>query len=84
MNQAMLNNDVQKAQNALNKLKLELQNNQDYYSNVASLSENKLKNQQNITNTYLDQYNTVYSQILKEQQQAEERATSHQSHFPYC
>lgn len=71
MNQAILNNDVQKAQNALNKLKLELQNNQDYYSNVASLSENKLKNQQNITNSYLDQYNTVYSQILKEQAQAE-------------
>ena len=71
MNQAILNNDVQKAQNALNKLKLELQNNQDYYSNVASLSENKLKNQQSITNSYLDQYNTVYSQILKEQQQAE-------------
>ena len=66
INQARLNNDVQKAQNALNKLKLELQNTQDYYSNVASLSQQKLKASQSLQSQYLDQYNTVYNQILNE------------------
>lgn len=66
INQARLNNDVQKAQNALNKLKLELQNTQDYYSNVASLSQQKLKSNQSLQSQYLDQYNTVYNQILNE------------------
>jgi len=66
INQARLNNDVQKAQNALNKLKLELQNTQDYYSNVASLSQQKLKTSQSLQSQYLDQYNTVYNQILNE------------------
>ena len=71
INAARLNNDVQKAQNALNKLQLQLQNNQDYYSNVSSLSQNKLNNSQKITSMYLDQYNNVYNQILNEQKQAE-------------
>ena len=71
LNQAILNNDVQKAENALNKLKLQLQNNQDYYSNVSSLSQNKLKNQQDLQSTYMDQYNNVYNQIYNEQKQAE-------------
>lgn len=66
INQARLNNDVQKAQNALNKLKLELQNTQDYYSNKASLSQQKLKTSQSLQSQYLDQYNTVYNQILNE------------------
>lgn len=66
INQARLNNDVQKAQNALNKLKLELQNTQDYYSNIASLSQQKLKTSQSLQSQYLDQYNTVYNQILNE------------------
>ena len=48
MNEALLNNDVQKAQNALNMLKLQLENNQDYYSNISSLSQAKLKNQQSL------------------------------------
>lgn len=71
INQAILNNDVQKAQNALNKLKLQLQNNQDYFSNVSSLSQNKLNNENAIRSTYMDQYNTVYNQIYNEQRQAE-------------
>ena len=72
MDQAIKDNDAQKAQNALNKLQLELQNNQDYLSKVASLSEAKLKNANTIKAQYDDQYNTVYNQIMKEQQQAEE------------
>lgn len=71
INQAILNNDVQKAQNALNKLKLELQNNQEYYTNVSSLSQNKLNNANQLRSTYMDQYNNVYNQILKEQSERE-------------
>lgn len=71
INAAILNNDVQKAENALNKLKLQLQNNQDYYSSVSSLSQNKLKNSQDLTARYTEQYNTVYGQIFNEQKQAE-------------
>lgn len=71
MNQAMLNNDVQKAQNALNMLKLQLENNQDYYSNISSLSQAKIKNAQSLRSEYNDQYNTVYNQIMNEQKQAE-------------
>ena len=71
INQAILNNDVQKAQNALNKLKLQLQNNSDYYTNVSSLTQNKMQNADSIRATYMDQYNNVYNQILNEQKQAE-------------
>jgi len=69
--QAKQDRDLQQGQNALNKLALELQNAQDYYNNVSSLKQQQLSNSQNIKNAYMDQYNTVYSQILKEQQQAE-------------
>lgn len=72
MNEAVLNNDVQKAQNALNMLKLQLENNQDYYSNISSLSQAKLKNQQSVRSEYNDLYNTVYNQIFNEQRQAED------------
>lgn len=71
MNQAILNNDVQKAENALNKLKLQLQNNQDYFTNVSSLSQAKLNATNNLRSTYMDQYNNVYNQIYNEQKQAE-------------
>ena len=71
MNEAVLNNDVQKAQNALNMLKLQLENNQDYYSNISSLSQAKLKGQQSLRSEYNDLYNTVYNQIFNEQKQAE-------------
>lgn len=72
MDEAERDNDAQKAQNALNKLKLQLQNNQDYLSNVASLSEAKLKYANSINASYDEQYNSVYSQILKERQLEEE------------
>lgn len=71
INQAMLNRDVQKGQNALKKLQLELQNTQDYMNNVSKYSQQQFSNAQSIRDTYTNQYNTVYSQIMKEQQQAE-------------
>lgn len=71
INQAMLNRDVQKGENALKKLQLELQNTQDYMNNISKYSQQQFNNAQSIRNTYNDQYNNVYSQIMKEQQQAE-------------
>ena len=71
MNEAVLNNDVQKAQNALKKLELQLQNNRDYYSNISSLSQAKLENKQNLSSDYFNRYNQVYNQIMQEQATAE-------------
>ena len=71
INQAMLNRDVQKGENALKKLQLELQNTQDYMNNVSKYAQAQFSNAQSIRNTYDNQYNTVYSQIMKEQAQAE-------------
>ena len=69
--QAVQDGDLQKAQNALNKLQLEIQNSQDYFNNVSTLKQQSFSNAQTIRNAYMDQYNNVYSQILKEQAQAE-------------
>lgn len=68
---AVQDGNLQKAQNALNKLQLELQNNSDYLTRVDTYKQTQFSNAQNIRNAYMDQYNTVYSQILKEQAQAE-------------
>lgn len=70
-NQAVNEGNVQKAQNALTKLKLEIQNEQDYFNNVSSLTQKKLSTANSLTAQYDDQYNTIYNQIMKEQQQAE-------------
>lgn len=74
-NQALLeaqkDNDVAKAQNALNKLQAQLQNAETYFNNYSGLTQNKLNQINSITNQYDNQYNTVYSQILQEKQQAE-------------
>jgi len=69
--QAVRERDVQKGQNALKKLELQLQANQDYMNTVANYKQNQFSNAQSIRNTYMDQYNNVYSQILNEQKQAE-------------
>lgn len=71
INEARLNNDVTKAQNALNKLKLQLESAESYYTNVSSLTQSKLNMTQQLTSHYDSLYNTVYSQILQEQQQQE-------------
>jgi len=69
--QAVQDGDLQKAQNALNKLQLEIQNAQDYYNNVSTLKEKSFSNAQSIRNAYMDQYNNVYSQILREKELAQ-------------
>jgi len=70
-NQAVNEGNVQKAQNALTKLKLEIQNEQDYFNNVSSLTQKKLSTANSLTAQYTDQYNTIYNQIMKEQAEAE-------------
>ncbi len=71
INEAILNNDVQKAQNALTRLQAELQANESYYNTKSSLTQNLLNNKLNINSQYDNQYNNVYNQILNEQKQAE-------------
>jgi hypothetical protein len=71
INEAILNNDVQKAQNALTRLQAELQANESYYNTKSSLTQNLLSNKLNINSQYDNQYNNVYNQILNEQKQAE-------------
>lgn len=71
INEAILNNDVQKAQNALTRLQAELQANESYYNTKSSLTQNLLNNKLNINSQYDNQYNNVYNQVLNEQKQAE-------------
>lgn len=71
INEAILNNDVQKAQNALTRLQAELQANESYYNTKSSLTQNLLSNKLNINSQYDNQYNSVYNQILNEQKEAE-------------
>lgn len=71
MNQARLTNDTQKAQNALTKLKLDLDNIASYYSNKSSLTLNRLNTEQSVGSDYFNRVQNVYNQILNERQQEE-------------
>lgn len=66
MNEARLNNDTQKAQNALNKLQMNLEYAQNFYNNKSTISQNKLSNNQNLDNNYYNRYQTEYSNIQNE------------------
>ena len=71
INEARLNNDVQKAQNALTKLQLQLDFAQSFYSNKSTLQQNQLSNNQNLDNNYYNRYQTEYSNIQAEKERAE-------------
>lgn len=71
LNDAILNNDVQKAQNALNKLQMQLQFSQDFYNNKSTISQNQLSNNQSLDNDYFNRYQTVYGNIEQEKARAE-------------
>lgn len=73
LNQARLDNDVQKAQNALSKLQMQLEYSQKYYDNNANISMNRLNANQNIDNTYYNRYQDTVNQINYEKEQAEKR-----------
>ena len=66
MNQARLNNDVQKAQNALEKLKMQLDYSRDYYNNKNSLTLQQLETNQNLNSEYYNRYNTEYNNYQNE------------------
>ena len=71
INQARLTNDVQKAQNALSKLQMQIEFAQNYYNNKNNLSINQLNNNQNLDNNYYNRYQTEYNNIQSEKERAE-------------
>lgn len=71
INEARLNNDVQKAQNALTKLQLQLEYSQNFYNNKSTITQNQLSNNQNIDSDYYNRYQTEYNNIQAEKQRQE-------------
>lgn len=71
INEARLNNDVQKAQNALNKLQMQLEYAQNYYSNKSTISQNQLSNNQTLDSDYYNRYQTEYNNIQAEKEREE-------------
>lgn len=71
INDAQLNNDVAKAQNALTKLEMQLKYAQSYYDTSSQLAQNSLANQQSLNSQYANQYQAMLGQILNENQYKE-------------
>lgn len=71
INEARLNNDVQKAQNALTKLQLQLEYSNNFYNNKSTITQNQLSNNQNIDSDYYNRYQTEYNNIQAEKQRQE-------------
>lgn len=71
INEARLNNDVQKAQNALTKLQMQLEYAQNYYSNKSTISQNQLSNNQALDSDYYNRYQTEYNNIQVEKEREE-------------
>ena len=71
INEARLNNDVQKAQNALTKLQMQLEASQNFYSNKATISQNQLSNNQALDSEYYNRYQTEYNNIQAEKEREE-------------
>lgn len=71
LNDAILNNDVQKAQNALNRLQMQIQFSQNFYNNKSTLTQNQLSNNQSLDSDYFNRYQTVYGNIEQEKARAE-------------
>lgn len=71
INDARLNNDVAKAENALNKLNQALEYMQKYYSNKATITENQFNTNQALDSEYFNRYQTEYQNIKDEEATAE-------------
>lgn len=71
INQARLNNDVSKAQNALKKLELQLQYSENYYNKRGDILQNQFSSNQNIDNDYYNRYQTEYANIQNEKAREE-------------
>lgn len=71
MNEAIVNNDVQKAQNALAKLEMMLGYNETYINNKNSIAQSQLSNQQQLDSEYYGRYMDMINQINTEKQREE-------------
>lgn len=71
INQARLNNDVSKAQNALEKLKLQLQYSESYYNKKGEYQQNQFATGRDIDTDYFNRYQTEYSNIQNEKARQE-------------
>lgn len=71
INQARLNNDVTKAQNALEKLKMQLQYSESFYNNKNTYLQNQLSTNQNLDSEYYNRYQTTYNNIQSEKAKEE-------------
>ena len=71
INAARLNNDVSKAQNALEKLKMQLQYSENYYNKKGELQQTQFDTGRNIDADYYNRYQTEYKNIQDEKAQQE-------------
>ena len=71
MNEAIINNDVQKAQNALAKLEMILGFQQNFYDTKNTITQNQLSNNQALDESYHGRYMDMVNQINTEKELAE-------------
>ena len=71
MNEAIINNDVQKAQNALAKLEMILGFQQNFYDTKNQINQNQLSNNQNLNSDYYGRYMDMINQINSEKEREE-------------
>lgn len=82
MNEARLNNDTQRAQNALAKLQMQMQYLNDFYNNKATYSQNQFNANQTIDSNYYNRYQDTVNQINYEKEQAEKQR-QYEEQFAY-
>ena len=73
MNEAMLNNDTQKAKLAYELLQIKLANEMQAFQTATELTQNKLLSSQNLDNTYYGRLQDVFNQQNWEKEQEESR-----------
>lgn len=71
MNEAIINNDVQKAQNALDKLKMILGFQENFYDSKNQIAQSQLSNNQALDESYHGRYMDMVNQINTEKQREE-------------
>lgn len=71
MNEAIINNDVQKAQNALAKLEMILGYTENFYDTKNTITQNQLSNNQALDESYHGRYMDMVNQINTEKETAE-------------
>jgi len=71
INQARLNNDVAKAQTALEKLKMQLQYSENYYTKKGDTLQNQFNTGRSIDTDYYNRYQNEYNNIQNERARQE-------------